>query len=547
MGRVVLTGALCLLAVLGLANINSVYADSYVAAPKPKGPTLLLETFEKGMGSWVHSTNSKYTGKMEIVTTKLAESTDIGMKVPDPAKHYGISMPLEKPADPSEGFVFQYEVQLKEGLECGGAYVKLLTHSDSLKLTELDGDTPYSIMFGPDKCGNTNKVHLILRHKSPKTGKIEEKHLLKTPPLKMDKLPHLYTVVLKKDNTYQVLVDGEVGADGSLFEDFQPPINPPAEIDDPSESKPEDWVDAARIDDPDAVKPDDWDEDAPEEIEDPEATMPEDWQEDAPELVDDPEAEMPVDWDEEEDGEWEAPKIDNPACKTGCGKWTPPMIPNPEYKGKWYPPMIDNPEYKGPWKATQIPNPEYYDDKAPLENIGLVGAVAVEIWTMSHGLTFDNIMITTDEEVADDYGDRTWRKKFDAEKLKAAAEQEAKDNEVSLGNTAEKMIRSVLDSSLLAPVKESLEPLFDAATEKFGGFAASMLVIGAPWILLLCVYMLFCTGKPDDTVAETKKTDEPTADDAQDDAQTEDKDEGEESEPKSTESPKPKKRTARAT
>lgn len=168
-------------------------------------------------------------------------------------------------------------------------------------------------------------------------------------------------------------------------------------------------------------------------------------------------------------------------------------------------------------------------------------------------------------QVADDYGDRTWRKKFDAEKLKAAAEQEAKDNEVSLGNTAEKMIRSVLDSSLLAPVKESLEvrcvviqslftrvdptfpiqppcvsniectplckssdtvvslntqhgllvpecfadkfgwdatglqPLFDAATEKFGGFAASMLVIGAPWILLLCVYMLFCTGKPDDT------------------------------------------------
>lgn len=54
-----------------------------------------------------------FTGKMEIVTTKLAESTDIGMKVPDPAKHYGISMPLEKPADPSDGFVFQYEVQLK--------------------------------------------------------------------------------------------------------------------------------------------------------------------------------------------------------------------------------------------------------------------------------------------------------------------------------------------------------------------------------------------------------------------------------------------------
>ena len=36
-------------------------------------------------------------------------------------------------------------------------------------------DTPYTIMFGPDKCGETNKVHFILRHKSPVTGEWEEK------------------------------------------------------------------------------------------------------------------------------------------------------------------------------------------------------------------------------------------------------------------------------------------------------------------------------------------------------------------------------------
>ena len=41
-----------------------------------------------------------------------------------------------------------------------------------------------------------------MRHKSPKTGAVEEKHL-KTPPMvKMDKLPHLYTLILKPDNTY---------------------------------------------------------------------------------------------------------------------------------------------------------------------------------------------------------------------------------------------------------------------------------------------------------------------------------------------------------
>ncbi len=43
--------------------------------------------------------------------------------------------------------------------------------------------------------------------------------------------------------SYAVLVDGEVKKEGSLFEDFEPAINPPEEIDDPKDSKPEDWVD----------------------------------------------------------------------------------------------------------------------------------------------------------------------------------------------------------------------------------------------------------------------------------------------------------------
>ena len=38
------------------------------------------------------------------------------------------------------------------------------------------------------------------------------------------------------------------------MEDFEPAVNPPAEIDDPEDKKPEDWVDTKRIPDPDAVK-----------------------------------------------------------------------------------------------------------------------------------------------------------------------------------------------------------------------------------------------------------------------------------------------------
>ena len=55
-----------------------------------------------------------------------------------------------------------------------------------------------------------------------------------------------------------------------------------------------------------------------------------------------------IDRDDEMDGVWEAPMVENPLCKTalGCGKWTPPMIPNPAYKGLWSPPLIENPKYR---------------------------------------------------------------------------------------------------------------------------------------------------------------------------------------------------------
>ena len=47
------------------------------------------------------------------------------------------------------------------------ADLKLLSASDALTADGFKADTPYTIMFGPDKCGETNKVHFILRHKNP--------------------------------------------------------------------------------------------------------------------------------------------------------------------------------------------------------------------------------------------------------------------------------------------------------------------------------------------------------------------------------------------
>ena len=45
-----------------------------------------------------------------------------------------------------------------DGLECGGAYMKLLQDNKKLHAEEFSNASPYIIMFGPDKCGATNKV-----------------------------------------------------------------------------------------------------------------------------------------------------------------------------------------------------------------------------------------------------------------------------------------------------------------------------------------------------------------------------------------------------
>ena len=126
----------------------------------------------------------------------------------------------------------------------------------------------------PDKCGGNNKVHFIFRHKSPKTGEYEEKHLSSAPTSGVEtKKTILYTLVVRPDQTYEIKVNNESVSKGSLLEDFTPSVNPPKEIDDPEDSKPADWVDEEKIVDPEASKPEDWDEDAPREIVDESAVV----------------------------------------------------------------------------------------------------------------------------------------------------------------------------------------------------------------------------------------------------------------------------------
>jgi len=320
---------------------------------------------------------------------------------------------FDEPLDNTDrDLVVQYELRLQKDLDCGGAYIKLLTASSlPSDLTKFSNEVPYTIMFGPDKCGNTNKVHFIVRQKNPVNGEYEEKHLKNAPAIKSDTITHLYKLHLRKDNSFTISIDNSVAREGNLLEDFEPPFNPPKEIDDPSDKKPADWVDEAKIPDPAATKPEDWDESAPATIIDQHDSKPENWLDDAPLTVPDPETSKPEDWDDDLDGEWEAPQIPNPDCiAIGCGTWKPRSIANPEYKGKWSPPLIDNPKYKGEWHPRKIANPNYFVDEHP-HNVDKIGGIGIEIWTMKDGILFDNILVTHDDAEATAFASATWVKK----------------------------------------------------------------------------------------------------------------------------------------
>merc|ERR1712165_231093 len=338
---------------------------------------------------------------MGIVTVLIGErlnkilnflQKDEEIQTSQDAKFYALSTEFKPFSNKDKPLVVQFTVKHEQNIDCGGGYAKLF--DCSLDQTDMHGDSPYLIMFGPDICGpGTKKVHVIFNYKG-------QNHLVKKDiRCKDDVFTHLYTLIVQPDGSYEVLIDNESAQKGTLEDDWD--FLPPKMIKDPEAKKPEDWDERAKIDDAEDTKPEDYDQ--PEHIADPDATKPEDW-------------------DDEMDGEWE-----------------PPMIDNPDYKGEWKPRQIDNPDYRGKWVHPEIDNPEYNaDDAKELGKFDEVCKIGFDLWQVKSGTIFDNILITDDVDEAKKIGDETWGVTKDAEKKmkdeqdeaeKAKAEAEAKEAE----------------------------------------------------------------------------------------------------------------------
>lgn len=103
-----------------------------------------------------------------------------------------------------------------------------------------------TISRGIDVALSLPKVHLIIQHLNRRTGRVQEKHLKEPPMIRSTKLTSLYTLIVRPDGSFEIRINREVVRTGHLHTDFDPPLNSPAEIDDPEDVKPDYWVDEER-------------------------------------------------------------------------------------------------------------------------------------------------------------------------------------------------------------------------------------------------------------------------------------------------------------
>ncbi|XP_074310659.1 calreticulin-3-like [Silene latifolia] len=369
---------LCLLVMQFCCIISSISSE-----------VIFEERFEDGWkGKWVVSDWKRTEGKAgsfkHTAGSWAGDPDDKGIQTAIDARHSAISAKINEFSNKNRTLVFQYSIKFEQEIECGGGYIKLL--SGFVNQKKFGGDTPYSLMFGPDLCGtDIKKLHLILSYQG------QNYPVKKNLECETDKLTHFYTFILRPDATYSVLVDNREKDSGSLYTDWD--ILPPRKIKDTKAKKPANWEEKEYIDDPNDNKPEGYDS-IPREIPDPSEKQPENW-------------------DEEEDGLWKPRKVPNPAYK---GPWRRKKVKNPNYKGKWKTPWIDNPEFED--------DPDLYVLK-PIKYVG------IEVWQVKAGSVFDNILICDDPEYAkqvvdDIFANREAEKEAfeEAEKVRKAREDE---------------------------------------------------------------------------------------------------------------------------
>merc|ERR1711924_442133 len=129
---------------------------------------------------WVQSENKDDLGKFVATAGINGDASNLGLKTSQDAKFYGISAVTKEFSNKDKPLVVQYSVKHEQGIDCGGAYLKLGPAPFDGK--KFHGETVYNVMFGPDICGMTKRTLLMVgssssprrsttpRTRNPRTG-----------------------------------------------------------------------------------------------------------------------------------------------------------------------------------------------------------------------------------------------------------------------------------------------------------------------------------------------------------------------------------------
>jgi len=278
------------------------------------------------------------------------EQRQRGLETLDSRRNYLFYSNFSKPFDSRNGdLIIQYSVRLDMYVDCAGEYIKLFGSPSSP--TSFSNETFYSIMFGPDVCGATlHQTKVIIGYNGTYYP------LKKRINCYKDHMTHCYTLIIRRNNTVAVKIDGDTVVEGPIAELFDVPLT--NTIPDPKSQKPINWDDIEYIVDPEDRKPSDWIDE--QFIEDPDAFMPPSWDDSVP--------------------------------------WAPPMIKNPDYIGEWKPRYIPNPNFKGHWMPEYIetqptPDPEF----GHFPSLTFLG---IDLFQSCPGSILSNFLVTDDEEYA---------------------------------------------------------------------------------------------------------------------------------------------------
>ncbi|XP_054982658.1 calreticulin-3 isoform X1 [Sorex araneus] len=194
--------ALCALCVLRVALATVYFQEEFLDG-------------ERWRNRWVQSTNDSSFGHFRLSSGKFYghKEKDKGLQTTQNSRFYAISARFRPFSNKGRTLVLQYTVKHEQKMDCGGGYIKIFpAHLDQ---KQLNRNSQYYIMFGPDICGfDVTKVHVILHFKNQYHSN------KKTIRCKVDGFTHLYTLVLRPDLSYEVRIDGQVAESGDIEYDW---------------------------------------------------------------------------------------------------------------------------------------------------------------------------------------------------------------------------------------------------------------------------------------------------------------------------------------